>query len=183
MNQAHRSAGKIAPRFDHPPPHGWSGRTRGSKSDLKYSQPQCLLSPNELTSSARAVTSEKCQQRTHVHRSKLAHCPSDTSSYLSFYAGVRNEGDRLDLDENVVPHDFGAETSADRRISGEILRADCIHPFVVGRILKHNDDLEYVAHVSAGCLDALLYVVKRQSCLFLDRPRNAAIVVITRKHD
>src|SRR5260370_34294775 len=39
---------------------------RGSKSDLKYSQPQCLLSPNELTSSARAVTSEKCQKLTRA---------------------------------------------------------------------------------------------------------------------
>src|SRR5258705_4764810 len=66
MNQAHRSAGKIAPRFDHPPPYGWSGRSRGSKSDLKYSQPQCLLSPNELTSSARAVTSEKCHKRKSI---------------------------------------------------------------------------------------------------------------------
>src|SRR5258705_12694561 len=61
VNQAHRSSADKLQRFDHPPPHGWSGRTRGSKSDLKYSQPQCLLSPNELTSSARAVTSVSCR--------------------------------------------------------------------------------------------------------------------------
>src|SRR6476660_362137 len=43
VNEAHRSRADKLQRFDHPPPHGWSGRTRGSKSDLKYSQPQCLL--------------------------------------------------------------------------------------------------------------------------------------------
>src|SRR5258708_23796600 len=31
-----------------------------------HSQPQCLLSPNELTSSARAVTSVSCQEETHA---------------------------------------------------------------------------------------------------------------------
>src|SRR5258708_2874316 len=46
LRMNHRSAGKIAQRFDHPPPVGWSGRTRGSKSNLDArNRNVCLVDP------------------------------------------------------------------------------------------------------------------------------------------
>ena len=61
-NHAHRSGADKRQRFNHPPPAGLSGRTRGSKSDLDArSRNVCT---NELSSSTRAATSEKCQHAT-----------------------------------------------------------------------------------------------------------------------
>src|ERR1700686_1564994 len=61
MNQDHRSGADKRQRFDHPPPWALTGRPRGSKSDPDARNRMSALAPNELTSSARAATSEKCR--------------------------------------------------------------------------------------------------------------------------
>src|SRR5258708_21832019 len=68
MNQDHRYGAHKRQRFDHPPPLALTGRR---------SQPNVCFSPNELTSSARAATSEKCQTQTCARK-------HDQGTFFSF---------------------------------------------------------------------------------------------------
>src|SRR5882757_411497 len=55
-NQAHRSGGGKRQRFNHPPPAGLSGRTRGSKSDLDArSRNVCLPQRTDIINSSSYV--------------------------------------------------------------------------------------------------------------------------------
>src|SRR5262249_29615372 len=92
--------------------------------------------------------------------------------------GLRDEGHRLDLDQDVLAHHLGTKARADRRLAREVFRPDLVHPAVVRRVLQHDHYLEDIIHASARRLDAFADVLERQPGLLLDRGGHLALVVV-----